>query len=220
MRSLVVAPHPDDETLGAGGAILRRKSEGHETAWLIVTDLIEGGQWTKAQISKRNQEINEVAEILKFDKVFRLNLPTTELDSIPLSRIVKKISRVFLDYQPNEVFVPHFADIHSDHKVVFQAVASCTKSFRYPSIMRVLAYETLSETEFNLDRSMLFHPNYFMNIDDFIDIKCEAMNRFSSEVENFPFPRSYQAIKALANLRGAASGFQNAEAFEILRERT
>ena len=86
--------------------------------------------------------------------------------------------------------------------------------------MRVLAYETLSETEFNLDRSMLFHPNYFMNIDDFIDIKCEAMNRFSSEVENFPFPRSYQAIKALANLRGAASGFQNAEAFEILRERT
>ena len=37
---------------------------------------------------------------------------------------------------------------------------------------------------------------------------------------NFPFPRSHQAIRALATLRGAASGFEAAEAFELLRERS
>ena len=41
MKILVVAPHPDDEVLGAGGTLLRYKSEGHSIAWLIVTGITE-----------------------------------------------------------------------------------------------------------------------------------------------------------------------------------
>jgi hypothetical protein len=33
---LVVAPHPDDETLGCGGTFLKLKISGHRTNWLIV----------------------------------------------------------------------------------------------------------------------------------------------------------------------------------------
>lgn len=40
MRVLVAAPHPDDETLGAGGTILRMLAEGHEVYWVNFTAVL------------------------------------------------------------------------------------------------------------------------------------------------------------------------------------
>ncbi len=39
MRTLVISPHPDDETLGVGGTILSRIKKKKKVAWLIVTSL-------------------------------------------------------------------------------------------------------------------------------------------------------------------------------------
>ena len=83
----------------------------------------------------------------------------------------------------------------------------------------MLAYETLSETDFGLGTSQAFRPNVFVDIGPYLSDKLQAMNIYASEVGNFPFPRSHEAIQALATLRGAASGFKAAEAFELLRER-
>jgi hypothetical protein len=58
----------------------------------------------------------------------------------------------------------------------------------------------------------------FINIESFLSDKLRAMDIYASEVGKFPFPRSHDAIRALATLRGAASGFEAAEAFELLRE--
>ena len=118
------------------------------------------------------------------------------------------------------IFVPHPADVHSDHRVVFDAVSACTKWFRYPSVKRVLAYETLSETDFGLGTNQPFRPNVFVDVEHFFIKKLQAMDIYASEVGEFPFPRSHEAIRALATLRGAASGFKAAEAFELLRERS
>ena len=41
MKILVIAPHPDDETLGCGGALLRHRKEGEEIHWLIMTTVNE-----------------------------------------------------------------------------------------------------------------------------------------------------------------------------------
>ena len=46
------------------------------------------------------------------------------------------------------------------------------------------------------------------------------MDIYVSEVGEFPFPRSHESIRALAILRGSASGYNAAEAFELLRERS
>jgi LmbE family N-acetylglucosaminyl deacetylase len=121
-------------------------------------------------------------------------------------------------FEPEEVFVPHPSDVHTDHRIVFDAVASCTKWFRYPSVKRVLAYETLSETDFGLGTNQAFRPNVFVNIEPYLAEKLQAMDIYVSELGVFPFPRSHEAIRALATLRGAASGFRAAEAFELLRE--
>lgn len=219
MKAIIIAPHPDDEVLGAGGTLLRYKNEGVSIAWIIVTTINSNSDADKEKSKTRTEEINKINQLFGFDQKFELNFPTTQLDQIPMSDLVSAISNTFREFEPEEVFVPHPSDIHTDHRTVFDAVASCTKWFRYPSIKRVLAYETLSETDFNLGISPVFRPNVFVNIENHLNDKLRAMEIYESEIGKFPFPRSQEAIRALATLRGAASGFKAAEAFELLRER-
>jgi LmbE family N-acetylglucosaminyl deacetylase len=218
MKTLVVAPHPDDETLGVGGTLLRRKNEGSILGWLIMTSINEEKGWSAQKIRQREIEIELVTALFGFDSVFKLDFPSTQLDVVPRGVLVDAVAKVFEVFEPNEIFVPHSMDIHSDHRVTFDAVASCTKWFRTPSIKRVLAYETLSETDFSLASRHGFSPNVFTNVEGYLERKLQAMNIYSSEMGEFPFPRSNEAILALASLRGASSGFKAAEAFELLRE--
>ncbi len=219
MKTLVVAPHPDDEVLGVGGTLLRRRAEGAKIAWLVVTAMSQQSGWSEAQIGQRAEQIERIKQFFGFDDVFMLDFPAAQLDRVPLSDLVAAIAGAFQAFAPNEIFLPHCADIHSDHRIVFDAVASCTKWFRYPSIARVLAYETLSETDFALGPAQPFQPNVFVNIEAFLEKKLQAMEIYATEMGEFPFPRSREAIRALAALRGAASGCNAAEAFELLRER-
>lgn len=219
MKTIVVAPHPDDEVLGVGGTLLRRKAEGAKVAWLIATSISVEFGWSEEKVKQRADEIKRVAALFDFDEVFALNFPTTKLDRVPTNDLVAGVSNVFNLFEPEEVFVPHPSDVHTDHRIVFDAVASCTKWFRYPSIKRVLAYETLSETDFSVSSGQGFRPNVFFDIQPFLNDKLRAMDIYSSELGTIPFPRSHEAIRALATLRGAASGYMAAEAFELLRER-
>ena len=120
---------------------------------------------------------------------------------------------------PNEVIVPHSGDIHTDHQIVNKALLSATKSFRCPFIKRILSYETLSETDFNLNPYSKFIPNVFIDISHYIEEKIKAMHIYASEIDKFPFPRSEEAIRSLALQRGASAGFKAAEAFQLLKEK-
>lgn len=219
MRTLVVAPHPDDEILGCGGTLLRRKAESGELGWLIVTGIIAGTNWPAEAVERRKFEITRVTELMGFGYVYNAHLPTSELDTVPIVNLIEHFAAAFKAFQPEEVLVPHRGDAHTDHRIVSDAATACTKWFRYPSIGRVLAYETPSETDFGLNREFAFMPNYFVNISEFLARKLEVMAVYKSELGAFPFPRSIDAIKALAMVRGAASGFLAAEAFQLLRER-
>lgn len=220
MRTMVISPHPDDETLGVGGTLLRRRSEGASIAWIIVTTITTQSGWSVEKVDKRADEIRQITKLYEFDEVYCLNFTATQLDTVPMSDLVSAVSDAFKEFQPEEVFMPHPADAHTDHRFVFDAVSACTKWFRYPFVKRVLAYETLSETDFSLGIDQAFRPNVFLDIETFLSKKLQAMDIYASEVGEFPFPRSHKAIRALATLRGAASGFKAAEAFELLRERS
>ncbi|MFO0106488.1 MAG: PIG-L deacetylase family protein [Burkholderiales bacterium] len=220
MKTLVIAPHPDDEVLGVGGTLLRRKAEGAELAWLIVTGISKANGWNQEQVERRADEIARVTTMFRFDHVFTLDFPTTQLDRIPVGDLVGAISGVFKAFQPEEVFVPHPSDVHTDHRAVFDAAAACTKWFRYFSVKRVLAYETLSETDFGLGTELGFRPNVFVDIAPYLEGKLKAMDIYASEMAAFPFPRSHEALRALAKVRGVASGYHAAEAFQLLRERS
>lgn len=218
-RTLVVAPHPDDEMIGAGGLLLRRKREGAAVGWVIVTSVPPDFGWNAEQIERRAAEIRQVAADVGFDDVFELALPAARLDQVPMARMVGAMADAFRKFQPDEVLLPHPGDAHTDHRAVYDAAAACTKWFRYPSVRRVLVYETLSETDFGLRPEQAFIPNVFVDISEHLDRKLEVLSRYVSEIGQHPFPRSPEAIRGLALVRGAAAGFGAAEAFQLLRER-
>lgn len=218
-KIIVIAPHPDDETLGCGGAILRHKSKGDEINWLILTAITEDIGYTPEKIMERSIEIQKVSEAYGFSSLNQCGFPTTRLDVIPKSDIIGKVSEIFREVNPSIVYLPYRGDVHTDHHVVFDAVSSCLKWFRYPSVKRVLAYETLSETDAALNPDTnAFRPNVFIDISSFLEMKIDIMRIYGSELVDFPFPRSEYALRALASLRGAASGFKAAEAFMLLKE--
>lgn len=217
---LIVAPHPDDETLGCGGTMLRHVDQGDSVHWLIVTRISEDLGFSKEKVEGREHEIEEVASEYGVEQTINLGFPTTRLDVQPMSELVKSVGNAFRSVEPEVVYVPYRNDIHTDHAAVFDAVASCTKSFRYPSVRRVLAYETLSETNFKIDPgTSTFSPNVFVDITGYLETKITIMNTYESEMGAHPFPRSDSSIRSLATLRGSASGVSAAEGFMLLKER-
>jgi LmbE family N-acetylglucosaminyl deacetylase len=218
MNILVISPHPDDETLGCGGTLLKHKNNNNNIYWIIVTNP-SNKDYSKEFITKRNEEIALVRDKYQMDQVFKLDYSPASLDNTPIKNLIGDIANIFKQIKPEIIYLPFRNDIHTDHKVVFDSVLSCTKSFRYPFIRKVLAYETVSETEFAAPLgSNIFQPNCFSDISDFMEEKIEIMNIYSSEMGQHPFPRSEKNLRALATFRGAIAGVEYAESFMILKE--
>jgi N-acetylglucosamine malate deacetylase 1 len=216
---LCIAPHPDDETLGCGGTLLKHKEEGDNIYWLIVTGISEEKGFSLSQIQHEQCIIKSVANAYNFSGVYQLGFPTMHLDTFPLVKIVNAIGEIVRSTAANIIYLPFRNDAHSDHAVVFDAGAACTKSFRYPNVNSILAYETLSETEFDIKPyGHGFRPNIFVDISNQLEQKIKIMKIFDSEMGEFPFPRSEICLNAQAQLRGSQVGRNAAESFMMLRE--
>ncbi|MBX7051159.1 MAG: PIG-L family deacetylase [Flavobacteriales bacterium] len=215
---LVVAAHPDDEMIGAGGTLLKHIAAGDKVFWLIITGMSEHQGFSADRIASRAKEIDRVAIEAGFARTVKLNYPTMTLSGETLVDMVPKISAVFQEIQPETIYTMNRSDAHSDHRVIFDAVMACTKSFRYPYIKKVLMYETLSETEFSPSLSEnAFVPNYFVDITPHFRRKAEISKIYESELGEHPFPRSLRNLEALAVFRGASCGVEYAEAFQLIR---
>jgi len=214
-KVLVIAAHPDDETLGCGGTLLKHKANGDEIHWLICTQTDENNKFYKI----REKEIQKVSKLYSFDSIINLELKTMQVDEYSMSKLIGKISKAINKIQPNIIYLPFKGDIHSDHRKIFDASYSCTKSFRYPFIKKIYMIETLSETDFAPStKEESFIPNVFVDISNFMDKKLKIIKVYKSEIAEHPFPRSIRNLKALATLRGATSGCEYAESFILLKE--
>jgi len=183
-----------------------------------MTEAKEVDGYSPERVNSRNNEIKSIQNELKAE-VFNLSFTPASLTDRDIPALVTLISKLFQEIEPNIVYLPNRSDAHSDHGVSFKAAFSCTKVFRYPSIKTVLMYETISETDFApaLPEAM-FLPNYFVDISDFLAMKLDLLGIYASELADHPFPRSIQGVKALATVRGAASGVKSAEAFQLLKQ--
>jgi N-acetylglucosamine malate deacetylase 1 len=218
-KTLVISPHPDDETLGCGGTILKHKAIGDKVYWLIMTNISVEEGYNEEKVKERQQEIDIVANKYGFEKVFKLDYPTTKLDMIPKNQIIKAVSEIIYKLKPDIVYLPYRNDIHSDHKVTFDTLISSIKTFRSPFIKRVLMYEIISETEFSPALpNNVFIPNSFSDISEYLEKKITIMKIYKSEIGEHPFPRSVENLKALATYRGATAGVKYAESFMVLKE--
>jgi len=218
MKVVVISAHPDDEVIGAGGTLLKHKKNGDEIFWIIITNVSEEFGFSKERVFLRQQEIKKVSDEFGFAETIKLDFPTMSLEPSILPKLISKISESFNSIKPEVIYVMNRSDAHSDHRITFDAVMACTKSFRYPFVKKVLMYECISETEFAPALpEKVFQPNYFVDISKFFQKKISILSIYESEMGEHPFPRSYRNIEALAVFRGASVGVEYAEAFQLLK---
>lgn len=218
-KVLVVSAHPDDETLGCGGTILKHRQNGATIDWLIMTNIHESLGWKPDRVQQRQEQIAKVAQLYGFGETHKLDFPSMGLDSLTMHQMIEAVSGVVRRLEPDTIYVPNRSDIHSDHRITFQTVMSSSKNFRYPYVKRILMYECLSETEFApaLPENV-FLPNVFTDITDYFAQKLEIMGIYESECMPSPLPRSIDAITSLAKFRGSSIGCKYAEAFMLVKE--
>ncbi|MBR0090941.1 MAG: PIG-L family deacetylase [Lachnospiraceae bacterium] len=212
MRILVVSPHPDDETLGAGGTLLKMKKEGHQIFWLNITDIKLEDGWEDARIQHRQSQIEAIRSFFGFDGFFNLKYPPTRLRGLEEGELIASIRSVFEVIKPEWLMIPGQYDAHSDHHVVYNCCMACAKSFRAPYIRRITTMEILSETEQGYQFEK-FSPNLFVDISNEMEGKLEAMRIYDTEIEDTPFPRNIDGIQSLARFRGGRIFVDYAEAF-------
>ena len=219
MKVLVISVHPDDETLGCGGTILKHSENKDEIFWLILTKVTEPLGYSREFVSKREKQVERVSNEYGFKKIYSLDFPTTRLHTIDFSVIIERMSSVIKEVEPEIIYTVNRSDIHTDHQIAAKAVMSCTKRFRNQFIKRILMYECISETELAPPLpENFFIPNVYADISDFLDKKIKIMKIYASEIQEPPFPRSEENIKALARYRGATVSVKFAEAFMLLME--
>ena len=174
--------------------------------------------YSEERILNVRNEARKAHKILGVTETRFLDFPAPDLDRVSLAEISGAISEVILEYDIATVYLPHYGDIHHDHRVIFQAGLVAARPVNGIPVKSIFSYETLSETEWAAPLGdMTFIPTRFVNISDFFNLKLEAMKCFKSQLRDFPNPRSLKAIEALANLRGSTVGFIHAEAFMTIR---
>lgn len=217
MSLLVVAPHPDDECLGAGGTIIRAAERGDQVTVLTVcADLPpvypEGVQ------ALVQAEATRAHELLGVTTSVFLDFPSVEVSRLPVATVNAAVLEAVEAARPTTVLLP-FPDRHVDHRAVFEAVMVATRPVAAGRDIQLVAmYETLSETFWNAPGAeALFSPNWTVDVSDVIDQKVKAYGEYHSQVSPYPGPRSLEAVRALALFRGSQAGMGFGEAFQIVR---
>jgi N-acetylglucosamine malate deacetylase 1 len=214
---LVIAPHADDEVLGCGGTIARAVAEGVHVEVLVVTKdaphVLDTALWQQI-----HREAHSVHRQLGVSKTSFLDFPAPLLDRVAGHEVSDAIGRQILEQRPDTVFIPHEGDIHYDHTATYRTALVACRPINNSSIRQVLAYETLSESEWAPPRGdTWFIPNVYIDITSFIDVKVRAMVGYGSQIRDEPHPRSVKGIIALAKFRGFTVGVSAAEAFAMVR---
>jgi len=212
---VIIAPHPDDETLGLGGSIAKLRDQNYKISILIVSGHLPP-LYKKNIFKTTYKESLKAFKILGIDKSKFLKIPATKINEVPIAKLNEKIFSFINKINPEIVFIP-FPDRHIDHKIVFESsmVACRPINSKCPKI--VLTYETLSETHWNAPGiEPIFTPDYFIDISNYIEVKEKALSQYKSQINN-NISRSVDAVKGLAKFRGSQIGKKYAEAFKVIR---
>ncbi|MGK7390752.1 MAG: PIG-L deacetylase family protein [Candidatus Cyclobacteriaceae bacterium M2_1C_046] len=220
-KILVIAPHPDDEILGCAGTMAKEIQKGNDVFVAIMTNGHLGAPelFKKEGTERVRAEAVAAHEFLGVKDTFFLDFPCPRLDTEPSYKISIALSRVINENNIDTIYVTHRGDIHKDHRITFEATLVAARPINNNPVKKIYAYETLSETEWAVPfGDDVFIPVVFEDITEFIDLKIKAFEYFTTQIKEFPHPRSVESIKNLAKYRGATVGFKFAEAFSLIRE--
>ncbi len=220
-KILIVAAHPDDEVLGCFGTVSKLIKEGYEAYTLILGEgktsrdekrLVEN---KKDEMRILNNEIQKANDVIGIKKVFVETFPDNRFDSVDLLDIIKVISKVKEVVKPDIIFTHYEHDLNIDHQITYKAVITATRPMENECVKEIYSFEILSSTEWNYPLS--FSPDTYYDVSDTIDLKIEAMKEYTSELCEYPHPRSVEGIELNAKYQGMRIGKRYVEAFKSVR---
>ena len=223
-KILVVAAHPDDEVLGCGATIAKAVSQGAIVHVLFLGEGISarfpvgqyGGQEFLEQTRIRQEGSKKALAILKvIDIEFGTRL-CAQFDSYPLISIVKDIEVKLESFSPDILLTHNPSEVNIDHRLTYEAVEVACRPTRSYIPNEIYTFEILCSGSWTFEST--FKPNVFVNVADFWEIKMNAWKCYEGEARPFPFPRSDEGLKALAQYRGLGSNLKLAEAFKLVRK--
>lgn len=208
---LVIAPHPDDAELGAGGMLARAKAEGLSTG---VLDLSRGELSSKGTPEIRQREAARAAEILRLDYRGNLGLPDGGLEAC--SAQITALAEKLRELKPKILLVPLEHDRHPDHL----AASRLSHAAVY------LAGLSKAGIEGNPHKtsSLLYYPgnypatpNLLVDISDYIETWEAALRAYASQFEGQAAsetvgPKGLEARRAQRRYWGNFHGVDYAEA--------
>jgi N-acetylglucosamine malate deacetylase 1 len=175
--------------------------------------------YSASDVAKVRHEAEQAHAILGVRQTLWLDLPAARLVETPRRALNAALQEAIAQTEPTTMLLPFVGDVHIDHQLTFEAgmVAARPHQTAYPAT--ILAYETLSETNWNAPYlTPGFLPNVFIDITDTLELKLAAMRTYGSQLRASPHERSIEALKALATLRGATVHRPAAEAFVLVRD--
>lgn len=220
-KILIVAAHPDDEVLGCFGTVARLIKEGYEAYTLILGEgktsrddqrVVEN---KKDEIEVLNTEIQKANDTIGIKKVFVESFADNRFDSVDLLDIIKVISKVKDEVKPDIIFTHYEHDLNIDHQITYKAVITATRPMEDECVKEIYSFEILQSTEWNYPLS--FSPDTFFDTSDTIDLKIDAMKAYTSELCEYPHPRSLEGIELNAKYQGMRVGKKYVEAFKSVR---
>lgn len=133
-KALVIAPHVDDETIGAGATLIRHRDSGDKISIVYISD--GGGSTTEGSredlIEERKSEAMEVKDFLNAQSIYFLDEIDGQVDSNSVE-LVEKLFKIFKEEEPNIVYTPFLIDGHMDHvettKSVLKAIEKWDSDF-------------------------------------------------------------------------------------------
>lgn len=226
---LVVAAHPDDEVLGAGGAIAWHRHRGDRVWVLVLGEGISARYGSRdearstthrSSFTRLRREMARAHKLLGVERTIHGAFPDNRFDSVDLLDLVKAVEAAKAALRPDTVYTHYGGDLNVDHRRTCEAVLAACRPLPGDSVTRLLSFEVLSSTEWALPHGPgPFAPTVFLDISAVLERKLKAMACYASELKTPPHPRSLEALRHQAKLWGAKAGLPAAEAFMLIRER-
>lgn len=222
-RVLIIAAHPDDEVLGAGGTIAKYASGGADVKLLIVTDGSTSQYRNDPRLAQilegKMRETAAAAEVLGIREVLYGGLPDMRLDVTAHIQVNQVIEHVIDSFQPNIVFTHFYGDVNLDHQCVHRSALVACRPVTGQCVRELYSYCVPSATDWSIpSEASAFLPNVFVDISgEYAEKKYAAMNCYATELRDFPHPRSIQALRVLDQATGIHVGYRSAECFMLHR---
>lgn len=216
---LVVAPHPDDEVFGCGGALVVLRRSGASVRVLVVTDgaADEPDPTRRRQIAERRLAESRMAlDLLGGGALEVAGLPDRDLFA-RAAEVRSALSRSLLAGSVDLVFVPSPCEIHPDHRAVAEAFFELVSR---PS--RELAQALPRLTVAFYEVSQPIRPNFLVDVSEVADVKDRAMAAFDSQNGQRDYPGFIRGLNAYRRMTlgpevRAAEGFFVLAASELSR---